>query len=94
MKNFDENCLEYFLRTLADNQQILIPDNFSASVMSRIKNDSNQKVIYFEKLFIRYSLAASAVAAACLLLAVNLFTSYTPSNAEYAAIDYFNLANF
>lgn len=96
IKKLDENSVEDILKGLADNNlQISIPSGFSANVMSRIRNDSAaKKIISFDKLFLHYSLAASAVAAACLLLAINLFMSYTPGDAEYAVIDYFNIVNF
>ncbi|MBQ3033076.1 MAG: hypothetical protein IJD28_01740 [Deferribacterales bacterium] len=91
---FDDNSVEALLKTLANKQDVTVPDSFTASVMSRIRNDSKQKVVYFDKIYWRFSLAASAVAAACLLLAINFFASYNPGAAEFAAIDYFNLANF
>ena len=92
--NFDEKTLETMLLSLKKHSDIKAPDDFAASVMSRIRQDADKSVRSYDGLFLRFSAAASVVAAASLLLAINLFTSYTPGAAEYAAVDYFSVCIF
>ncbi len=91
---FDEVSVESLLAGLKNRPDIKAPEDFAASVMSRIRQDADKSVRSFDGLFLRFSIGASVVAAASLLLAINLFTSYTPGAAEYAAVDYFNMSIF
>ena len=44
----------------------------------------------FEKVYKKFLIGSIAVAAAAILLALNLFSTYDPSMAEFMVTDYFN----
>lgn len=91
---YDENSIETLLSSLKNDKVINIPDNFTLKVMDRIRQDNLNNIKSYDKLYLKFSVGASMIAAACLLLAVNLFVTYTPEMAEFAAIDYFNISIF
>ncbi len=93
-EKYDENSIDILLKSLDKNRPYKISDNFTMNVMDKIKEDNIKNIKYFDRLYLKFSIGASAIAAACLLLAINLFTTYTPSVAEFVAMDYFNISIF
>lgn len=77
---------------LLKTKPIKLPNkNFAENVMEKIKEEEvDENIISFEKTYKKFLVGSFIVAAAAILLALNLFSTYNPSMAEFMVTDYFN----
>ena len=90
-KEYNEDNIEELLHSL-NKQVIKMPSkDFTQKVMDKINAEEDEdNIISFEKVYKKFLIGSAIVAAAAILLALNLFSSYDPSMAEFMVTDYFN----
>lgn len=88
---YNEENIENLLSTLKTMPIKLPKKDFTENVMQKIKEDeAEDNIISFEKVYKKFLIGSVVVAAAAILLALNLFSTYDPSMAEFMVTDYFN----
>lgn len=88
---YNEENIENLLSTLKTTPIKLPKKDFTENVMQKIKEDeAEDNIISFEKVYKKFLIGSVVVAAAAILLALNLFSTYDPSMAEFMVTDYFN----
>lgn len=77
---------------ILSKQPVIEPSaDFADSVMAKIgEASSDDNIISFEKIYKKFLIGSAFVAAAAVLLALNIFSSYNPAMAEFMVTDYFN----
>lgn len=89
-KVYNEENIENLLAELKTTPIRLPKKDFTENVMQKIKEESDDSIISFEKVYKKFLIGSAIVAAAAILLALNLFSTYDPSMAEFMVTDYFN----
>lgn len=87
---FDEKNIEPLLKTLKYAETVVPSERFAASVIDKIREDENNAAGSFYGIYRKFITGAIVAAAASVLLAVNLFSSFDPGTAELMVTDYFN----
>ena len=88
---YDEENVESVLNLLSKQPVTLPKADFTDKVMAKINEaDSEENIISFEKVYKKFLIGGVIAAAAAVLLALNLFSSYDPAMAEFMVTDYFN----
>ncbi len=72
-------------------QPVIEPSaEFTDNVMAKIdKASQDDNIVSFEKVYRKFFIGSAIVAAAAVLLALNLFSNYDPAMAEFMVTDYF-----
>lgn len=90
-KIYNEDNIDELLAGLKTTPIKLPAKDFTENVMQKIKEDeADENIVSFEKVYKKFLIGSIAVAAAAILLALNLFSTYDPSMAEFMVTDYFN----
>lgn len=85
---FNENDIEQLLKNINLNgKPIIVPANFTAAVMDKIKADSAGYVTYFESVYRKFLIGGAVAAAAAVVLAFKFMSSYNSFMSEYAMMD-------
>lgn len=88
---FNENNIETLLKRMKnDAKTVTIQENFTISVMDRIREDESSSVKYFESVYKKFLIFGSIAAAAAVILTVNVMLSYNSFASEYAMLDILN----
>ncbi len=88
---YNEKNVEDLLYTLKNQEPAPISNDFTNKVMVEIKSENMEdNIIQFDKVYKKFIAASIFVAAAAVLLALNLFSHYDAATAEYMVTDYFN----
>lgn len=88
---YDEKNVESVLNLLSKQPVTLPKSDFTDKVMAKINEaDSEENIISFEKVYKKFLIGGVIAAAAAVILALNLFSSYDPAMAEFMVTDYFN----
>lgn len=84
------NDIDDILSLLKQQPVVLPSDNFTNNVIDKINAiDEEDNIISFQKVYKKFLIGSAIVAAATVLLALNLFSEYNPAMAEFMATDYF-----
>lgn len=88
---YNEENIDDILSLLAQQPVVEPSADFTDNVIAKI-NESSQddNIISFEKIYKKFLIGSAIVAAAAVLLALNLFSNYDPAMAEFMVTDYFN----
>ena len=90
-KVYNEDNIEELLHSLNKHVIKMPAKDFTQKVMDKINAEEDEdNIISFEKVSKKFLIGSAIVAAAAILLALNLFSSYDPSMAEFMVTDYFN----
>ncbi len=88
---YNEENIDSILNLLSKQPVIVPSDDFTNNVMVKIEaSEDNDNIISFEKVYKKFLIGSAVVAAAAVLLALNLFSSFDPAMAEFMVTDYFN----
>lgn len=88
---YNEENIDDILNLLAKQPVIEPSAEFTDNVMAKIdKASQDDNIISFEKVYRKFFIGSAIVAAAAVLLALNLFSNYDPAMAEFMVTDYFN----
>lgn len=89
--SYNEENIEPLLNKLSHTVITMPKEDFTCNVMEKIKDDmENSEIIPFEKVYKKFLIGSIVVAAAAVLLALNLFSHYDAGMAEFMVTDYFN----
>lgn len=88
---YNEENIDNILSLLAKQPVIEPSAEFTDNVMAKIEESAqDDNIISFEKVYKKFLIGSAIVAAAAVLLALNLFSNYDPAMAEFMVTDYFN----
>lgn len=88
---YNEENIDEILKLLSIQPVVEPSADFTNNVMAKIDEAAqDDNIISFEKVYKKFLIASAVVAAAAVLLALNLFSSYDPAMAEFMVTDYFN----
>ena len=88
---YNEENIDDILSLLAKQPVIEPSAEFTDNVMAKIEESAqDDNIISFEKVYKKFLIGSAIVAAAAVLLALNLFSNYDPAMAEFMVTDYFN----
>lgn len=88
---YSEENIDKILNLLSKQPVVAPSPDFTSNIMKKIDEaDNSDNVISFEKVYKKFLIGSAVVAAAAVLLALNLFSSYDPAMAEFMVTDYFN----
>ncbi len=88
---YTEENIDEILSILKNTSNQMPSNNFTENVIDRIKLETvNENITSFEKVYKKFVIGSICVAAAAVLLALNLFNYYDAAVAEYMVTDYFN----
>lgn len=89
--NYNEENIDDILHLLSTQPVVEPSADFTDNVMAKIEEDAqDDNIVSFEKVYKKFLIGSVIVAAAAVLLALNLFSNYDPAMAEFMVTDYFN----
>ena len=88
---YNEENIDNILHLLSIQPVVEPSTDFTNNVMAKIDEAAqDDNIISFEKVYKKFLIGSAVVAAAAVLLALNLFSNYDPAMAEFMVTDYFN----
>lgn len=88
---YNEENIDDILSLLSQQPVVEPSADFTNNVMAKIDEAAqDDNIISFEKVYKKFLIGSAIVAAAAVLLALNLFSNYDPAMAEFMVTDYFN----
>ncbi len=88
---YNEENIDNILHLLSIQPVVEPSADFTNNVMAKIDEAAqDDNIISFEKVYKKFLIGSAVVAAAAVLLALNLFSNYDPAMAEFMVTDYFN----